>query len=541
MNCSMGVVNNLNLWIINKSIQFPGTNIFNNFIKGFTMKNFYLSVFCCLLFLPGILYPQSGDSRVLKAFKVTNAPIVDGVVDQIWTSATELNVPLGETFDVHNPASINDCAGCHKYNSSYTLKLKAVYTTDRIYMLAKWSDSTASLTRNGSWDFSTGSWTKPNSSQSEDRIALFFPIGQITGNPYNTGGCMAKCHNYYPTDLDPHVSTHGIVDDAWLESGKADMWHSKAGRGTAYLSASGTNLTVNPLTHEVTDGTFSMTGYIDDKWVGVWAPDSINGEDGGRYGDAGSSGYSNNKIGDQSRPKYMETAPVDYADAMVLKDIEITNGECVGDATTGVSDIDAATYWANYAALNAIVPERILRAPTGSRGDIDFGAVWNNYEWTAEFSRPLQTGNTDDVQFDITQHYIFGTATFENSRHGYEHRTSKMDTLIFDNAVSVEEILDAIPVAYKLFQNYPDPFNPTTMIKFSLPFDSKVKVVVYSINGEMVKVLADGEFTAGDHEAQFSTNSVNGLASGIYLYSINAVSNDGKSNFTQTKKMVLLK
>ncbi|MFZ2324514.1 MAG: T9SS type A sorting domain-containing protein [Ignavibacteriaceae bacterium] len=99
----------------------------------------------------------------------------------------------------------------------------------------------------------------------------------------------------------------------------------------------------------------------------------------------------------------------------------------------------------------------------------------------------------------------------------------------------------SIPTEFSLSQNYPNPFNPSTTIKFNLPFDSKVKVVIYSINGEAVKVLADGEFAAGEHEAQFNTNSVNGLASGIYLYSINAVSNDGRSNFTQTKKMVLLK
>jgi len=98
-----------------------------------------------------------------------------------------------------------------------------------------------------------------------------------------------------------------------------------------------------------------------------------------------------------------------------------------------------------------------------------------------------------------------------------------------------------IPSEFNLSQNYPNPFNPSTMIKFTLPFDSKVKISVYSINGELVKVLADGEYAAGEHEAQFNTNSVNGLASGIYLYTINAVSNDGKSNFTQTKKMVLLK
>ena len=504
------------------------------------MKRYYLSLLYLLLFIPGFLFAQN--SRVLRAFNVTNAPTVDGIVDQVWESATELNVPLGETFDVHNPASIMDCAGCHSYNSSYNLKLKAVYTTDRIHVLAKWTDSTASFTRNGSWDFSSGSWAKPNSEQSEDRIALFFPIGQITGNPYNTGGCMAKCHTYYPTDLDPHVSSHGIVDDAWLESGKADMWHSKAGRGAAYLSASGSNLTINPSTHEVIGGTFSMTGYIDDKWVGVWAHDSINGEDGGRYGDGGSSGYSHNRIGDKSRPKYMETAPVDFADAMVLKDIEITNGECVGDATAGVSDIDATDYWTNYASLNAVVPERILKAPSGSRGDIDFGAVWNNNEWTAEFSRALQNGNDDDVQFDVTQKYIFGSAIFENSRHGYEHRTSRMDTLIFDSAVGVEDISENLPDSYKLLQNYPNPFNPSTTIRYALPFDSNVKISIYKVTGELVKVLVSGTKTAGNYEVTMNTaHEKTEFSSGIYFYQIEANAIDGSNSFKQTKKMILLK
>ena len=98
-----------------------------------------------------------------------------------------------------------------------------------------------------------------------------------------------------------------------------------------------------------------------------------------------------------------------------------------------------------------------------------------------------------------------------------------------------------MPTEFSLSQNYPNPFNPSTQIKFALPFDSKVKVTIYSINGEVVKVLVDGEYTAGVHSASFSTTSGNGLSSGIYLYSITAVSNDGKSNFTQTKKMVLLK
>lgn len=367
------------------------------------------------------------DLTKLNAVKVSNSPIVDGVVDNLWSDIPALVVPLGETNDPPNdPSQIANCTACHAYNSGISVTVKTVYNGDEIYFLCEWDDPTASFTRGGSWSFASGAWDKPNSTQSEDRISFFWPIGAITGTPQNTGGCMTKCHMYYPTDTDPHVSTHGIVDDAWLESGRADMWHSKAARGGAYLSASGSNLTIDPTTFEVTGGSFSMLGYADDKYVGVWADDATNGEDGGRYGDAGTSSYSHNRIGDKSRPKWMEKNPVDYADAMVLTQDEIDAGECVGDADTGVSDADAAIYWPKYQALTAIVPERILRQCDGSRSDLLFGAVWNNGIWTAEFSRKLNTGNDDDIQFtDFSQEYLFNIAEFDNSRHGYEHRTSR--------------------------------------------------------------------------------------------------------------------
>ena len=109
----------------------------------------------------------------------------------------------------------------------------------------------------------------------------------------------------------------------------------------------------------------------------------------------------------------------------------------------------------------------------------------------------------------------------------------------FTYTKEVKVDLGSLPSEFSLSQNYPNPFNPSTTIKFALPFDSKVKVVVYNINGEAINTLVDGEFSAGEHQAQFS--SMNGLASGIYLYTITAVSNDGKSTFSQTRKMVLLK
>ena len=366
------------------------------------------------------------DLTKLNAIKVSNVPTVDGVADPLWATLPTLDVMLGETSNPPNdPSMITNCSGCHAYNSMIKVKLKAVYTESEIVFLAEWQDPTVSFTRNGSFSFESGKWTKPNSSQSEDRISFYWPIDSTKGNPYNTKGCMSKCHIYWPQESDPHPHANGdaIVDDAWLESGRADLWHSKAARGGGAISASGSGLTINPSSHEVTGGIFSMLGYVDDTYVGPWS--GTNGEDGGRYGDAGTAAASHLRIADKSRPKWMEKNPTDFADAMIITQAEIDAGECVGNATTGVSDADAAIYWPKYAALNANIPERFLLIPTGSRGDIKIGAVWNNGTWTAEIVRKLNTGTDDDIQFtDLLKEYLFNVAEFDNSRHGYEHRCS---------------------------------------------------------------------------------------------------------------------
>lgn len=398
-------------------------------------SNAWIPIVCAIIMSFSFISCNNDDSpsinydlTKLNSIKVTSSPIVDGVVDASWTDVPALNVALGETNNPPNdPSQVNNCNACHAFSSTISVTLKSVYDENNIYILAEWPDPTASFTRGNSWVWSGTAWDRnDHTEQSEDRLAFYWPIGATTGDPYSTGGCMTKCHMYYPTDLDPHVSTHGIVDDAWLTSGRADMWHSKAARGGAFSSASGSNLIIDPATFEVTSGTFSMIGYVDDKYVDVWKDDTQNGEDGGRYGDAGSGAYSHNRIGDKSRPKWIEKNPTDYADAMFLLQSEIDAGECAGDATTGVSDADAALYWPAYVSLTAVVPERILSAPVGSRADIGFGAVWNNGTWTAEFSRKLDSNSDDDIQFtDLTKEYLFNVAEFDNSRHGYEHRVSE--------------------------------------------------------------------------------------------------------------------
>ena len=121
---------------------------------------------------------------------------------------------------------------------------------------------------------------------------------------------------------------------------------------------------------------------------------------------------------------------------MILYQSEIDAGEIIVtdplDANYNATDITSA--WAKYSALNAIVPERILKPATGSRGDIEQTAIWEDGTWYTEITRKLVTGHDDDVQFDdLSKTYAFGIATMDNTGGG-GHNThgSTIYQLAFD-------------------------------------------------------------------------------------------------------------
>lgn len=89
-----------------------------------------------------------------------------------------------------------------------------------------------------------------------------------------------------------------------------------------------------------------------------------------------------------------------------------------------------------------------------------------------------------------------------------------------------------IPKEYNLYQNFPNPFNPSTTIKFDIPQNSGVRLLVYDMLGRQVQSLVDGELKAGKY--QVSWNAAN-LASGIYYYKLES----GPQVFI--KKLILLK
>lgn len=91
-----------------------------------------------------------------------------------------------------------------------------------------------------------------------------------------------------------------------------------------------------------------------------------------------------------------------------------------------------------------------------------------------------------------------------------------------------------IPGNFKLYQNFPNPFNPSTTIRYDLLKQSKVVLKVYNILGQEVATLVNEEQQAGVYKVQLSANKY-GLVSGVYIYRITA----GK--FNEAKKLILLK
>jgi len=100
-----------------------------------------------------------------------------------------------------------------------------------------------------------------------------------------------------------------------------------------------------------------------------------------------------------------------------------------------------------------------------------------------------------------------------------------------------------MPHAYRLAANYPNPFNPTTLIEFALPAASQVRLAVYNALGQEVVVLSEGVLQPGYHRVVWDGMDGNGRAmgSGIYLYRLEAASADGGQRFGQTRAMTLLR
>ncbi|MDZ7308100.1 MAG: T9SS type A sorting domain-containing protein, partial [candidate division KSB1 bacterium] len=130
---------------------------------------------------------------------------------------------------------------------------------------------------------------------------------------------------------------------------------------------------------------------------------------------------------------------------------------------------------------------------------------------------------------------VLGQFSSSNPATGYQ--LLPILTTDITPTTGVDEENAGLPERFALLQNHPNPFNPTTIIRYDLPKQVHVKLAIYNLLGKRVRTLVDGMEAPGFRQISWDGKSDDGtrVASGIYIYRIET------AGFVQARKMTLLK
>jgi hypothetical protein len=165
----------------------------------------------------------------------------------------------------------------------------------------------------------------------------------------------------------------------------------------------------------------------------------------------------------------------------------------------------------------------------GLNWGFDLGTGWLNYAY--EFTTSAFGETVADARLQIAlsgfaqagDHYYFDDVSLEELGPATDDGGALVLT-------GVEE--GPMPEQIALLGNYPNPFNPTTVIRFQLPSTGDVRLTVYDVLGREAAVLVEGVREAGVHDVQFDAA---GLSSGVYFYRLQA------GDVVQTRRLQLLR
>ena len=167
----------------------------------------------------------------------------------------------------------------------------------------------------------------------------------------------------------------------------------------------------------------------------------------------------------------------------------------------------------------------------------------NNYGFSIERKSTIENREWEDVAFieghgnsNSIKNYSF----IDNSAEGglVKYRLKQIDTDgSFEYSDEIELVFNK-SYKYSLEQNHPNPFNPTTMINYSIKNNSKVVVDIYNTLGQKVVELFSGTLNKGKHSVSWNAS---GFSSGTYFARFTATSLSNNETYSEVKKLLLLK
>lgn len=166
----------------------------------------------------------------------------------------------------------------------------------------------------------------------------------------------------------------------------------------------------------------------------------------------------------------------------------------------------------------------------------------SNYRQTVKIF-DITTGNAILELNDANYYYSYptlydldadGTLECVITRYNYPS-FNEYDLLVYNTGVT-GVIANPIPMNFKMEQNFPNPFNPSTTIRYSISEDAKVKIIIFNTNGEQITTLVNEKLSAGEHEIIWNGTNSSGtrVPTGVYFYQLFS------NQKSETKKMLLL-
>lgn len=191
-----------------------------------------------------------------------------------------------------------------------------------------------------------------------------------------------------------------------------------------------------------------------------------------------------------------------------------------------------------YQAGNPIIGyahPRVLRlVPTTTWGDASVISPKPNP--SDNFSKQY-TGIALDTTWDDSQIYVLAFVSHHSDNVQRRTVLNSIEQRLIPVVVSVDDRDAGLPARFALYENYPNPFNPSTTIRYDLPRQSQVSLKVFNILGEEVATLVNEAQPGGKYELNWNGKNRFGqqASSGVYVYRLQA------GDFVQAKKMMLLK
>jgi hypothetical protein len=158
----------------------------------------------------------------------------------------------------------------------------------------------------------------------------------------------------------------------------------------------------------------------------------------------------------------------------------------------------------------------------------------NTFNFWAEYEFEVWTFDlafTSQMQFKVTAEDRGTESLLDCAMDDFQVRA------LIPTAEAVSRPAATRPVSYVLHPSQPNPFNPSTQIRYELPQGDRVRLSIYDVTGRELRVLVDEVKEAGTHTASWDGTDRNGqaLASGVYFYRLEA------GDFSRTHRMTLLK